>query len=444
MLKVLTATALLILWGNTSQLFAAEQRQPNVIIILADDMGYGDAGCYGSPTLKTPHLDRLAAEGMRFTDFHSSGPVCSPTRAGFMTGRYQQRAGIPGVVFADPQRNRHHGLQTTEIVLPKLLREAGYATALFGKWHLGYRKQFNPVHHGFDRFRGFVSGNVDYISHIDGTGVADWWHDDQLTPEEGYTTRLINRYAVEFIEQHRDRPFFLYLAHEAVHSPYQAPDDVPVRAVGRKRIPGTARRDIARAYQQMMTEMDNGIGEVLNTLKQLELDRETLVFFFSDNGATKNGSNGGLRGFKGSLWEGGHRVPAVARWTGHIPPGTVSDTTCISLDLMPTILAVADVDVPEGHHLDGADLTSVFAGEEKRLARPLFWSYRNSSAMRDGDWKLIIDRNNADPQLFDLADDPQEETDLATQQPARVQAMLKSLAAWKADVLNGAAKQPEK
>jgi len=444
MLRILTAMAMLILWGDCSHLFAAKLRKPNVIIILADDMGYGDAGCYGSRSLKTPHLDRLAAEGMRFTDFHSSGPVCSPTRAGLMTGRYQQRAGIPGVVFADPQRNRHHGLQTSETVLPKLLRQAGYATALFGKWHLGYRKQFNPIHHGFERFRGFVSGNVDYLSHVDGTGVADWWHEDRLTPEEGYTTRLINRNAVEFIKQHSDQPFFMYLAHEAVHSPYQAPDDRPVRAVGRKRIAGAARTNIARAYQQMMTEMDNGIGEVLDTLEQLALDRSTLVFFFSDNGATKNGSNGALRGFKGSLWEGGHRVPAVARWTGHISPGTLSDTTCMSLDLMPTILAIADVEVPEGHRLDGVDITSVLVGEERRLSRQLYWGYRDKVAVRDGDWKMIVERKMTNPQLFHLGDDPKEETNLAAQHPARVEAMLTSLREWRADVLSGATKQPEK
>ncbi len=432
----------LVLCGGWSVLCAAEARKPNVIVILADDMGYGDAGCYGSPTLKTPHLDRLAAEGMRFTDFHSSGPVCSPTRAGLMTGRYQQRAGIPGVIFADPEQNRHHGLHTSETVLPEILKQAGYATALFGKWHLGYQKQFNPTHHGFERFLGFVSGNVDYITHIDGTGVADWWHEDQLTPEEGYTTHLINRYAVEFIEANRDRPFFLYVAHEAVHSPYQAPGDPPVRGVGRPRIRGAARQDVAHAYHQMMTEMDDGVGAILKTLGRLDLDRETLVFFFSDNGATKHGSNGALRGHKGSLWEGGHRVPAIARWPGRIAPGSVTDATGISLDLMPTILAATGVNAPASYRPDGIDLGPVLFGKAVSRPRRLFWGYRDQFAVRDGDWKLIVGRDDSPPQLYNLSDDLGEKIDVAAEQPARVQTMSALLQTWRADIASGATEQP--
>lgn len=422
---------------------SAETRRPNVIVILADDMGYGDAGCYGSKLLKTPHIDRLAAEGMRFTDFHSSGAVCSPTRAGLMTGRYQQRAGIPGVVYANPKRNRHHGLHTSEIVLSELLKDDGYATGMFGKWHLGYRKQFNPTLHGFDLFRGFVSGNVDYLSHVDGTGVADWWHNDVQTAEEGYTTHLINRGAVKFIEQHRNRPFFLYLAHEAVHSPYQAPDDPPVRAVGQPRIPGAARRGLARAYQQMMTEMDKGIGEVLATLQRLELERETLVIFFSDNGANRNGSNGPLRGFKASLWEGGHRVPAIARWVGRIKPGTECDTPVISIDLMPTILATTGTGLPAGHHLDGVNLLPLLTEAGSLPQRSLYWDFRRSSAVRRGPWKLIVEGLRIRPKLFHLTDDLGEQRDQAAEHPRQVAEMLTELKRWKVSVRTKATQQPD-
>ena len=222
-----TALSLLVAVMATA---AAETSKPNFIIIMADDMGYGDAGCYGGE-IPTPNLDRMAKEGMRFTDFHSSGNVCSPTRAGLMTGRYQQRAGIPGVINADPKVGaHHHGLHPEkEITFSKLLKQAGYATAICGKWHLGYTKNFNPVHHGFDRFNGFVSGNIDFHSHYDRMGVFDWWDGLELRKEEGYSTHLITKQALDFIEKSKDGPFCLYVAHEAVHAPWQGPNDPPER-----------------------------------------------------------------------------------------------------------------------------------------------------------------------------------------------------------------------
>ena len=203
----------------------APEDRPNVIVILADDLGYGDLGSYGNRQIRTPSLDRLAAEGTRLTDFHSASPVCSPTRAALLTGRYPQRAGIGGVVYAAPQRNRHHGLFQSELTFAEVMRGAGYDTAVVGKWHLGYRKQFNPVRHGFDTFRGYVSGNVDYFSHVDGEGFADWWNNDTKIEEDGYSTHLITRAAVEFVEAQRAGPFCLYIAHEAPHSPFQGPGD---------------------------------------------------------------------------------------------------------------------------------------------------------------------------------------------------------------------------
>ena len=412
--------------------------RPNFVIIMADDLGYGDLSCYDG-WIPTPNIDRLAKEGMKFLDFHSSGNVCSPTRAGLMTGRYQQRAGIPGVVYADPARDAHyHGLQTSEVTFAKLLKNAGYRTAIFGKWHLGYETKYNPIHHGFDLFRGYVSGNVDYISHVDQAGQFDWWHQDQLVQEPGYSTHLITQHAVKFIEDNQDRPFCLYLPHEAPHYPYQRPNDSAQRSVNQVR--RVRRPNDKETYRIMVEEVDKGVGAVLAKLKECGLDNNTLVVFFSDNGATKLGSNGKLRGQKGTDWEGGHRVPMVARFPGMIRPGSESRALTISLDVMPTMLEMAGVSIPA--NLDGVSLLSHLkeAPTQKRVTRKLFW---NGRAMRDGSWKLMVDnkkkkpsknRGRVKPQLFDLSNDLSESKNVAAKHPQRVTEMLSQLKAWKEEV----------
>jgi arylsulfatase A-like enzyme len=416
--------------------------RPNLVIIMADDMGYGDAGCYGG-SIATPNLDRMAAEGMRFTDFHSSGNVCSPTRAGLLTGRYQQRAGIPGVINADPNvAAHHHGLvPEKEVTFAELLHNAGYTTAIFGKWHLGYTRQFNPVHHGFDRFRGFVSGNIDYHSHYDRMEKYDWWDGLTLIQEEGYSTHLITQHAVTFIEENRDQPFCLYVAHEAVHSPWQGPNDPPQRGPDKQPRPGEKGAK-ERAFKEMLTEMDKGVGEILDALKALELAGKTFVFFLSDNGPA-GGSAGPLRGRKGSNWEGGHRVPAIAWWPGTIPAGETSDQLAVSLDLMPTLLALAGTRAPEGHRFDGMDLTPVLTRGETIPGRQLVW---NGRAMRDGVWKLIRSGKGTEKGsigLYNLSQDIGERNNLAQQHPERVTAMLRGIEAWNVDVTRNATPQSE-
>ncbi|MDH3583674.1 MAG: sulfatase-like hydrolase/transferase [Phycisphaerae bacterium] len=431
---------------------AADGDRPNIVIILADDMGYGDASCYGGSSFQTPHIDRLADEGMRFTDFHSNGAVCSPTRAALLTGRYQQRSGIAGVVFADPKRNRHHGLQAeAENTFAELLKTAGYATGAFGKWHVGYEKQYNPVHHGFDVFRGYVSGNVDFANHLDGMGIFDWWHNLELDRDDrGYTTHLITKHALAFIEQHRDRPFCLYLPHEAPHYPYQGPNDPPLRKEG---VPGQAGglwndrepKHMKRAYIEMMTELDRSVGAVVHKLRELKLERRTFVFFFSDNGATGPGSCGGLRGRKGSLWEGGHRVPAVAWWPGRIKRRSTSAELCMGMDLMPTMLDLAGVSAPRERSLDGVSLLPVMLQGAKLGPRKVFWEHGNQQAMRHGKWKLVRGiKGVKGAGLFDLEADRAEQGNLATEQADRVRQMLGELEAWKADVSRGATPQPQK
>lgn len=421
-------------------------QKPNIVLIMADDLGYGDLSCYGSKKCDTPHLDRLAANGMRFTDFHSSGAVCSPTRAGLLTGRYQQRAGIAGVVFANPMKNRHHGLQKNEITLAQCLRDAGYQTGMFGKWHLGYQRQYNPTFRGFQKFVGYVSGNVDYFAHLDGTGVFDWWHNAELNRnEQGYVTHLINDHAVEFIRQQQEKPFFVYIAHEAVHYPYQGPHDQPMRKEGVGDIKSAKRKDITNAYREMNTEMDKGIGKVVDVLKELNLTDNTFIFFLSDNGANNKGSNGKLRGFKGGLWEGGHRVPAIACWPGQIPAKTVCDETVISIDLMPTILELTKAKVPVGHKLDGVSLVTLLTDRQSLAPRQIFWDYNGKSAVRQGPWKLIMNQTRKEPvELYDLSGDLSESNNLADAQHQRVQQMQSALAAWKTEVQQTATPQPEK
>ncbi|MFG0334592.1 MAG: sulfatase-like hydrolase/transferase, partial [Maioricimonas sp. JB049] len=386
-LQLLCLTAALLLLEAP----AVADRPPNLILIMADDLGYGDISPYDG-WIQTPQLERLAAGGVRLTDFHSSGNVCSPTRAGLMTGRYQQRAGIPGVVVADPKRAVHKdGLQPSEVTIAEVLKQAGYATAIFGKWHLGYDPKYNPIRHGFDRFNGYVSGNIDFFSHYDQSGNFDWWQQDQRQDEDGYVTHLIDRHANEFIRANAERPFFLYLPHEAPHYPFQGPDDEPRRSEGKGRAADDkwSRPEMRARYRQMVVEMARSIGHLLDTLEELNLDENTLVFFLSDNGAAgRYGDNSPLRGSKGSNWEGGHRVPAIVQWPGKIPAGTVRDDLAISLDILPTFLAAAGASVPDGHNLDGINLLPMLTNGQSLPDRNLVW---NGRAVRDGKWKLIVD-----------------------------------------------------
>jgi len=327
-----------------------------------------------------------------------------------------------------------------QALLPAMLKRAGYATAILGKWHLGYYPKYNPIHHGFDQFVGYVSGNVDFFSHVDQAGNYDWWHQDKHATEDGYTTHLITEHAVKFIEANQNKPFCLYLPHEAPHYPYQGPHDKPLRSVGGKFDNQGERKDIPAAYSEMVVEMDKSVGAVVDTLERLDLADNTLILFFSDNGANKNGNNGALRGAKGSNWEGGHRVPCLANWAGKISAGSVCDELTISLDVMPTVLSAAGVAVAQDRKLDGVDWLPILLDGEKLTDRRLFW---NGKAMREGDWKLILNGKGGDTVgLYNLANDLGEKNNLADAQADRVKAMLASLEAWKRDVAGGEQVQP--
>jgi arylsulfatase A-like enzyme len=408
--------------------------KPNIILIMADDLGYGDLGCCGSEIIRSPNIDALACEGMKFTDYHSNGAVCSPTRAALLTGRYQQRAGIEGVVTA--KSHRHTGMAPEEITFAEVLRSAGYATGLFGKWHLGYEAAFNPVKQGFDEFRGFVSGNVDYRSHFDQEWYEDWWINETLTPEDGYTTDLITAHGVRFIERHKDQPFCLYLSHEAPHYPYQGRKDGAVRIKERPKEALGGRKDKGAAYREMIEAMDEGVGEIIETIKRIGIERRTFVFFCSDNGPAKRGSSGPLRGGKASLWEGGHRVPAIAWRPGRIRPGSVCEETVIGMDLFPTMAAMAGANLPKGLKLDGMDLCNLLDRGRKLPDRTLFWRTANAKAVRRGPWKLVVPKNKS-VHLFNLDEDLGEKENLAAARPDLAQSLLDELASWEAEVSAG-------
>lgn len=423
-------------------------RGPNIVLIMADDLGYGDISPYGG-WIETPNLDALAKAGLRFTDFHSSGNVCSPTRAGLMTGRYQQRAGLSEVLFANPQMDTHyHGMQDVEWTVGEAFKGEGYATAIFGKWHLGYLPQFNPIRHGFDRFRGFVSGNIDYVSHVDQTGRHDWWIDDQRKDEPGYLTRLVTRHAVDFIEANHERPFFLYMPHHAPHYPFQGPGDPADRRVGGEFDPRGSVTDKKRAYREMVQAMDDSVGQVVAALEKNGIRDNTMIWFLSDNGAALPlGSNAPLRGTKGTDWEGGHRVPSIANWPGRIKPGTTKELTS-TIDVMPTVLALAGRNEKPARGFDGADLSGLLLRGEPVGPREIFWKaggfFWNGAAMRDGPWKLLIDRYETEPgppMLFNLDDDLSEKNDLAGRYPGRAQSMKAKLDAWIVEVTQNATPQ---
>ncbi|MDT8301211.1 MAG: sulfatase-like hydrolase/transferase [Sedimentisphaerales bacterium] len=416
---------------GTSSGAAAEL--PNIILIMADDLGYGDIGCYGSKKIRTPNIDALAREGLKFTDYHSNCPVCSPTRAALLTGRYQQRCGIEGVVTA--ANHRHTGMALEEVTFAEVLKKRGYATGIFGKWHVGYSVEFNPARQGFDEFIGYVSGNVDYHSHIDQAGFDDWWKKSEKIPEEGYSTDLITEHGVDFIERHKDRPFCLYLPHEAPHYPYQGRKDPPERLSGGRKGKKAKGDEIPRAYKEMVEVMDEGIGRIVETVKRLGLERKTFIFFCSDNGATKNGSNGVLAGYKGSLWEGGHRVPAVAYWPGKIKAGTTTDQTVLGMDLFATMTSIAGADLPASLKLDGVNLLPMLTEGAGLPKRTLFWRYKKQKAVRKGPWKLLVQNNQS--KLYNLDEDLGEKENLALARPDILKTLEDELAAWEQEVSAG-------
>jgi|SaaInlStandDraft_1057018.scaffolds.fasta_scaffold11225_2 arylsulfatase A len=412
-----------------------EDRQPNIVIIIADDLGYGDVSMNGSQELSTPNIDRIASEGICLKDFHSNGAVCSPTRAALMTGCYQQRTGITGVLSA--ANHRDQGLCPESFTTyAKTLKEVGYQTALFGKWHLGYEPEFHPLQHGFDIFHGFTAGNIDYFSHIDQTGIFDWYQGAEKKDEKGYTTDLISAHGIRYIKEMAGQPFCLTLAHECPHYPYQGPGDEAFRTespetINRRFFNMGPREDISEAYREMMECFDKGIGELLDTLEDVGELENTLVIFFSDNGPASPGTSHPFRAGKGSIYEGGHRVPACAMWPGHIKPGQTSHQTILTMDLFPTFCSMAGVETPK---LDGVDLSGhLFQGADLE-PRTTFWEMGGGKAVgvRKGDWKLNL--NDDISELYNLNNDPSEKNNLGSENSELVIELKNDLQKWRDQV----------
>ncbi len=413
---------------------------------MIDDLGYGDLGCYGSTVNDTPNIDKLAAEGLLFTDYHSNGPMCTPTRAAFMTGLYQHRFGEKFEGAISGKRDYDDGLPLEAVTIAEVLREAGYATGMYGKWHRGYHPPLLPASQGFDDFIGLGSGDGDHHSHIDRSGRKDWWHNNELNMEDGYSTDLITNHSIDFIKAHKDEPFFLYVSHLSIHFPWQGPDDPPHRLEGTDYanekwglIPD--KQNVSPHVKAMIESVDRGVGEIMQTLVNLDLDENTLVIFTSDNGGYIHygdshfniSNNGALRGQKNEVYEGGHRVPFIARWPGTIPNGSKSDETVLTIDMFPTFMEVTNTKQPRDLQLDGQSIVSHLFVNKALPDRSVCWKIDDERAIRKGKWKLCMIGNN-DPELFDLSNDIGETSNLAVDYPDLVEQLTAEYIAWEKDV----------
>lgn len=419
-----------ILLAMTSLLTAAGK--PNILVIVSDDQGYADAGFQGCADIPTPQLDRLARDGVRCTQGYVTHPFCSPSRAGFLSGRYQQRFGHENNVFHDPT-SRIEGLPLTEKLLPAHLKEGGYTTGWIGKWHLGAAAVFHPLKRGFDESFGFIGGGhrfMDWKEDPDAEYLLPIERNGSRVDEPRHLTRAFGSEAAAFIRRHESKPWFLYLAFNAPHTPHEPTAERLRRFSNIK----DAKR---RRYAAQLSLMDDSIGEALSALRETSQDKRTLVFFFSDNGGpvgeSGNGSiNTPLRGGKGTMHEGGLRVPFLITWPDRFPAGRVFTQPVSSLDVFATSLAAAGLPVPGTPGTDGVNLVPHLNGETSPPEPPhkrLLWRSGRQSAIREGDLKLI--QIQSEPvQLFDLHSDPGETRNLATERPADVQRLTASLDAW--------------
>jgi arylsulfatase A-like enzyme len=430
----LSAAVFLLLAGYVAAQPAPNR--PNVVVVVMDDVGYGDVGSYGAPDVKTPNVDRLAREGTRFTDFYAA-PTCSPMRTQLISGRYYQRYQIERPLGGRASADRDRGLPVGGYSLPQLLKNSGYATGLVGKWHLGYKPEFQPNAHGFDYFFGFLSGYIDYYQHTDGGGNHDFFENGQPIHPTGYSTDLITEKSVAFIEANAGKPFFLEVAYNAAHWPFQVPDH-PSVAPGNGRFvqPQEPMTSTRRDYVAIVERADRGLGTILDTLARRGLAENTLVFYTHDNGGEWLSRNTPLFHRKDSVWEGGIRVPLIARWPGQIPKGKVSAQVGITMDVTATILAAAGATVPPDARPDGISLLPQLTGRAPIMERTLFFRNavggRQQRAVRQGDWKVMVDGPNV--MVYDLSKDPGERNDLARERQDVAQRLRPLIAAWEKDV----------
>jgi arylsulfatase A-like enzyme len=443
-LRALAATVVLLPILCGSQVATnGQSRPPNVLLIVADDLGYADIGVHGSRDIPTPHIDRLAREGIRFTNAYVSGPYCAPSRAGLLTGRYQQRFGFE----FNPDGSPDFGLPLTEKTMADRLKAAGYRTALFGKWHLGSSSRLHPMRRGFDEFYGFLGAEHSYtrVDSIDvGTDLPDPLLDGMKpVTSVTYLTEALGDRAVQYIKQHPSEPFFLYLAFNAAHVPMEAPDKYLARF-------SNIRDSRRRTYAAMVAAMDDAIGRTLVAVRDQKLEEKTLVIFLNDNGgptmpttAVNGSSNAPLRGSKRQTWEGGIRVALAMAWKGHLQAGRVDHRPIIQLDVLPTALAAAGVRT-DAADFDGVNLLPFLSGTaEGEPHDALFWRLGGMMAIRRGDWKLVKTRDgpllDVDPSalrdlsgagLYNLAEDIGESRNRAAERPDKVKELTDLWQKW--------------
>jgi arylsulfatase A-like enzyme len=420
---------------------------PNIVLIMADDLGYGDVGCYGCTDIRTPSIDSLAIEGIRFTTFYANAPECTPTRTALLTGRYQHRVGglecalgIGNVGRYDDairlRQKNNMGLPAEQTTIARMLKDAGYATAICGKWHLGYERKFFPLRHGFDYWFGPVGGAVDYFHHIEYTGQLALYQNDRTINREGYLTDLITEEAVKFIQSPRSNPFFLYVPYTAPHAPYQGPNDRMDKPVSQ----ADYNKGSRKTYIEMVERMDEGIGKIMGALKKKKVAQNTLVIFMSDNGANNKGNNSPYSGYKGTLFEGGIRVPCIVRWPGVLQKGIVSKQPCITLDFSRSIIRAAGTKPPKNRPFDGIDILQAVETKQPILKRTLFWRARRGDrtrkAVRDCSMKYIWlqEGDNIREYLFDLEKDAAEKNNLLKDREEDVQKLKLLLEDWEIEV----------
>ena len=419
-------------------------KRPNIIFIVADDLGFADLGCYGGREAEfgpvSPVLDQLAAHGLRMTEGYANSPVCSPTRFALMTARYQYRlrGAADEPISSKSKGSTTLGLPPEHPTLPSLLKQAGYHTALIGKWHLGYPPIFSPLQSGYDEFFGPMSGGVDYFSHCSNNGTHDLYLNETEHTEEGYLTDLLSRRSVDYVRRMADparkgQPFFLSLHYTAPHWPWETRDDSAVAHQVKGNLFHLEGGNI-HTYRRMIHHMDEGIGWVVDALRETGQLDNTLIVFTSDNGGERFSDNWPLVGGKMDLTEGGIRVPWIAHWPAVIPPGSVSEQHCLTMDWSATLLELGGAPPAASHPLDGVSLAAVLREPARAFERAMFWrmNHRGQRAMRQGPWKYL--RVDGNDYLFNISADARERANLATRDPDRLAAMRQAWEVWNASM----------
>jgi len=445
----------LLLGFVVPDLLVADDSKPNVLLIISDDQGWPDLGCLGLKPVKTPSLDRLAAEGTRATNFYVTWPACTPSRGSLLTGRYPQRNGLYDMVRNDLVNYGHRftrdeyavspemtlGLDPRELTLGDLLKRSGYVNGVVGKWDMGQAKRYLPLQRGFDFFYGHGNNGIDYHTH-ERYGIPSMFRGNERTEEDKgtYVTEVFERESVAFVKEHAGKnPFFLYLAFNAPHSASTLAEDnggqkpgvqAPEEEVAKYR--GLVKEEKLARYFAAVTRMDTAIGRVLEAIEVAGETEETIVIFFSDNGGSGNGGNAPLRGSKSTMWEGGLRVPFLMKWPGKVPAGKVTDEFLTSLEILPTLLAATGTAAPDGVKLDGFDLLPVLRGELPSPRSEMFWQRRSDVAARVGPYKWV--QSSKGSGLFDLSTDLGEEHDLSTEKPDVLERLKACFAAWQAEM----------